>query len=153
MSSIEIQPLASYPELVEICAAWNLNEFGASEDWGLEELTGALRGIIEKDSGELALIAHCDGLPAGFVLLIECDLESHSHLKPWLASLVVARPFQRRGIGRALVAAIEAAAARRGDKELFLYSSIPDYYRPLGWHFLEELEKEDRRFEIMSKRL
>ncbi len=153
MSSIEIQPLASYPELVEICAAWNLNEFGASEDCGLEELTSALRGIIEKDSGELALIAHYDNTPAGFALLIDCDLESHSHLKPWLASLVVARAFRGKGIGRALVAAVELAAAKRGDERLFLYSSTPDYYRPLGWQFFEDLKKEDRRFEIMSKTL
>lgn len=152
MASIQIQPLSSFPELVELCAHWNIDAFGESTGWTLKEVITGLQKIIGPGSGEAAFIAHCNGEPAGFVLLIDCDLKSHSHLKPWLASLVVAKAFRRKGIGSALVAAVEAAARHRGDEQLFLFTMTPEYYRPLGWNFFEPLEKHGISFEIMSKK-
>lgn len=152
MASIQIQPLSSFPELVGLCARWNLEAFGETTGWTLKEVIAGLQKIIAPGSMAMAFIAHHDGEPAGFVLLIDCDLESHSHLKPWLASLIVAKEFRRKGIGSALVAAVETAARHRGDEQLFLFTTTPDYYRPLGWQFFEPLEKRGTSFEIMSKR-
>ncbi len=153
MPALQIQPMASSPELLPLCARWNLEAFGESTGWELDDVIAGFEKIIAQSSGEMGLIAHYYGTPAGFVLLIDCDLKSHSHLKPWLASLVVSEKFRHRGIGSALVAAVEEAAAQRGDRQLFLYTPTPEFYRPLGWRFFEVLEKGGRDFEIMSKQL
>ncbi|WP_282605832.1 GNAT family N-acetyltransferase [Pelagibius sp. Alg239-R121] len=153
MERIEIQPLERHPHLIELCARWNFDEWGGSTGWSFEEIVSGLKKIVEPGSGELAFIAHYGGKPAGFALLIDCDLNSHAHLKPWLASLLVDQAFRDKGIGRALVARVEQAAQQRGDSELFLFTTTPEYYRPLGWQFFEDLEKGGAAFEIMSKKL
>lgn len=153
MERLEIHPLETYPELIETCARWNFEEWGRASGWSLAETLAGLRRITEPDSGEEARIALFSDEPAGFVLLVDCDLSSHAHLKPWLASLYVAPAFRNRGIGRRLVASVEEIARDRGDNEVFLYTPTPAYYRPLGWRCFETLEPDGRSFEIMSKQL
>lgn len=153
MEQITVEPLHSHPHLIEICALWNLEEFGSSTRRSLADTISILKEIAVPGSCEEALVAHCGDKPAGFALLIDCDLKSHAHLKPWLASLYVDPPFRRKGAGRMLVASIEQIAKDRGDSEIFLYTPTPAYYRPLGWRFFEAIEKDGQSFEIMSKRL
>ncbi len=151
MERIEIHPLEAYPEHLETCARWNFEEWGRANARSLDGISEGLRKIVEPESGEEARVALIDGQVAGFVLLIDCDLSSHAHLKPWLASLYVAPAHRNKAVGHALVASIEEVARERGDSEIFLYTPIPAYYRPLGWRFFEALEKDGQSFEIMSK--
>lgn len=153
MERPEIHPLENYPQYLETCARWNFEEWGRSNGWSLEGISEGLRKIMVPDSGEEARIALFGNDLAGFVLLIDCDLSSHAHLKPWLASLFVAPAFRNHGVGRALVASVEKTARDRGDREVFLYTPTPAYYRPMGWRCFEELELDGRSFEIMSKQL
>ncbi len=153
MPHIEIRPLASCPGHIELRARWNYEEWGSATGWSLEETRAGLKEVIEPGSGEEAYIAFHHEQAVGFALLIDCDLKSHAHLKPWLASLYVDQTARRKGIGKALVAQIEETARQRGDSELFLFTATPAYYRPLGWRFFERFEKDGQSFEIMSKAL
>lgn len=60
----------------------------------------------------------------GTVSLRPHDLDSHHHLTPWLASVVVSPDFRRQGIGEKLVAEVEKKAAEMGIKKLYLLPPI-----------------------------
>jgi predicted N-acetyltransferase YhbS len=107
-------------------------------------------GIIER---EKAFIGFGSGLPAGLVLLIDKDLESHAHPKPWLASLYVVPEMRGKGVGKALVRATEHAARDQGLAELCLHTSKVDYYRRLGWQKFETLSGDDAGLVILARKL
>lgn len=81
----------------------------------------------------LTLVAFADTLPIGSASLVECDLPSHQHLTPWLASLFVATPYQKQGIGGKLVQQIESIAANMSYQQLYLFTWTAAYYHKLGW--------------------
>lgn len=83
-----------------------------------------------------ALIADCDGDPAGFILLWPVD--GHGHI----VELSVAMAFQKRGIGRALIAAAEDRARGAGFTAITLttfrdVSWNAPWYRALGYREFE----------------
>jgi N-acetylglutamate synthase-like GNAT family acetyltransferase len=74
----------------------------------------------------------------GLACLVESDIESHQHLTPWLASVLVSPDHRRRGIGSALSErATEEAWALRVPK-LYLFTFNKErFYARLGWSTLE----------------
>jgi predicted N-acetyltransferase YhbS len=92
-------------------------------------------------------------LPAGLVLLIDNDLESHPHLKPWLASLFVAPEMRGKGIGTALIRAVENAARDQRHAALYLYTGKAGYYRSLDWQDHEELSGDYDGLMILIRKL
>jgi len=152
MDNIDVQLLESRRHLTEKCARWNHGEWGRSIGRSLADTVAGFQAILDSDR-ETALVAFVNGTPAGMVLLIDCDLESHAHLKPWLAGLFVHPDFRGKGAARALVAAVELMVGQRGDPSLYLYTAIPDYYRSLGWSTHEVLARADMHFEVMAKEL
>ncbi len=99
---------------------------------------------LNRESLPLALVAFADDtLPVGSVSLVTCDLPSHSHLEPWLASLFVATPYQSRGIGYKLVQQIDLIATRMGYQQLYLFTWTAErYYRKLGWTVIDRTQPE-----------
>lgn len=109
---------------------------------------------LNRDKFPLTLVAFEDTLPIGMVSLVECDLSSRPHLTPWIASLVVAAPYQGRGIGRNLMSEMECHAARLGFNRVFLYTwTAANFYSKMGWKIIDTVKPE--RFPesvIMEKR-
>src|SRR5688572_9099514 len=86
---IKIEPLENHPELVPLCACWNFEEWGQAVGRTLQETIDGFEPFLNPAGQQKAFIGFDNDLPAGLVLLIDNDLESHPHLKPWLASLFV----------------------------------------------------------------
>ncbi len=83
----------------------------------------------------LAYVALYDDVPVG-----TCSLQLNegirSDLAPWLGDLVVARPYQKQGIGKMLSDASKKKAAELGFRKLYLFAFdqiTSDYYTRLGW--------------------
>jgi GNAT superfamily N-acetyltransferase len=150
---IKVEPLENHPELVPLCARWNFEAWGQSAGLTMEDEVTAFLGFLAPSGRQKAFVAFISGLPVGLVLLIDNDLETHRHLKPWLASLFVIPEMRDRGVGKALVAATEAAAHIQGHRELYLYTSKPGYYRGLGWHDFEALTGNRAGLMILKRSL
>lgn len=150
---IEIITLEHRKDLAAICAKWNHAEWGQAAGPTEEEVASALQDIIHSNDGQAARAALWNGELAGFVLLIHSDLDSHPHLKPWVASVLVATEFRGRGIATALMTAIETAAHDLGYSEVYLYTYKPDLYRKMAWGDFEELTGENEGMLILNKKI
>ncbi|ATU93938.1 GNAT family N-acetyltransferase [Phyllobacterium zundukense] len=150
---IRVEPLENHPELVPLCARWNFEEWGQSAGRTMEETVEGFLGFLDPSSGQKAFVGFASGLPVGVALLIDNDLESHAHLKPWLASLYVMPEMRGQGVGKALIGATENSARNLGHTQLYLYTSEPDYYRPLGWQDFETLTGDDAGLVILARSL
>ncbi|MEO5755518.1 MAG: GNAT family N-acetyltransferase [Mesorhizobium sp.] len=80
----------------------------------LEDDVADLRKLLLGDGFEAALVARIGDVPVGTCLLVRHELEPAHELTPWLAGLVVDASHRHKGIGAALVKAIEAHAASAG---------------------------------------
>ncbi|MBV2145039.1 GNAT family N-acetyltransferase [Falsochrobactrum sp. TDYN1] len=150
---LEIVRLADRPDLIPVCARWNHDEWGHSAGISEQQIDRAFHNIARSDDGQTARVALWDHVPVGLSLLIHNDLETHAHLKPWLASLFVVPAFRGKGIGKGLVAAIEDAAAELGYGQVYLYTRTPVFYQQLGWSTFEELAGDHADMSILRKPL
>lgn len=150
---IRVEPLENHPELVPLCARWNFEEWSQSAGRTMEETVEGFLGFLDPSGRESAFVAFASGLPVGVALLIDNDLESHAHLRPWLASLYVMPEMRGNGVGKALVQAVENAAREQGHTDLYLYTSEADYYQRLDWQEIETLTGDDAGLVVMARRL
>ncbi|MBV8926428.1 MAG: GNAT family N-acetyltransferase [Bradyrhizobium sp.] len=71
-------------------------------------------------------------------------MTTHPTLSPWLAQLFVIAEERGRGVGAALVRACLARFAELGFSRVHLYTAsattLPAYYKSLGWKTIEETE-------------
>lgn len=135
MTDIQTRILRPSDPEISVCARWRTGEFSDVLGTSIEEEEKALRELAADQSRQVALLATCDGVPAGTCLLVTSEIDPQHDVSPWLVGLYVAPEFRGRGVGRTLVAAIEEHAQLRSIPRLYLYtddSEVP-YYRNLGW--------------------
>ena len=131
--NVRIVHLFEQPEHLRLVAGWIWGEFWRDKPGvTVDTLAARLGEARDPDRVPLSLLAVEDGAPVGTVNLVHSDSETRPDLHPWLAALVVAPAARGRGIGSALVRALNAHAARLGFAELFLGTDIPAFYARLG---------------------
>ncbi|WP_246679836.1 GNAT family N-acetyltransferase [Mesorhizobium sp. B2-3-5] len=119
-----------------------------------EDDAAGLRKLLAGDGFEAALVARIGSVPVGSCLLVRHELEPAHDLTPWLAGLVVDTSHRGKGIGTALVDAIEAHAASVGVETLYLYTwEARDFYTALGWIWVETFEQDGETMLLMSRGL
>lgn len=141
---ILIEPLADHPEAIPVLKDWFEQEWApyygpeGPGDAGRE-----LRESCKRDELPLTLVAFSDGELCGTATLKRESVTTHTHLTPWLAALLVAAGFRRRGIGEQLIAAVEDTARRLGFSCIYAGTGEgPDTPLRLlhkhGWRFIEK---------------
>lgn len=94
----------------------------------------ARRGSIP--TGFVAVVS---GRVVGLACLVDCDLDSHRHFSPWLASVLVEPDHRGYGIGSALSERATEEAHVFGCARVYLFTfDKQDFYQGLGWSKLEE---------------
>ncbi|MDR0362370.1 MAG: GNAT family N-acetyltransferase [Planctomycetota bacterium] len=134
MDALEIDYLADRPEFLRDLAAWLHGEWrhlypGAT----METRTRNLRIQMRRDAIPFTIVAHENGKPVGTAALIDCDLETRPHLKPWLASVFVPPEHRRRGIAARLVTRVTDIVRTLEYDECFLWTDKEAaYYANMG---------------------
>ena len=91
---ITVHAMAGRPEWIATSAVWWRQQWGADMGFSPEGAVEAITALTVPGSGQAALIGVVDGQPAGSVFLVDSDLDTHTHLKPWLAGLFVLPKFR-----------------------------------------------------------
>lgn len=139
---IEIKNFVDSPDSVPFVAEKVFNQWFASKPGHtLEGMIARMRGG-KADRVPIGLIAFVDGEPAGTVSLVEEDLQEYAHCRPWLAGLLVFPEFRGKGVAGALIEALMEATRAAGEREAFLYTSIPALYEKFGWTIYGSIESE-----------
>jgi predicted N-acetyltransferase YhbS len=100
------------------------------------------------------LVAVVENAVVGMASLVACDIESHCHLTPWLATVLVEPGYRRRGIGSALTIRAVDEAITLGVRDVFLFTfDRQSFYARLGWETLEPATYAGRRGTVMSRHL
>jgi GNAT superfamily N-acetyltransferase len=124
------------PELA-ICARWRANAFSVLQASFEQELR-SMDLLASDQTRGVALVAKADSEPVGTCLLVESEIEPNHDLSPWLAGLFVMPEHRRKGVGAALVRAIEDQARQRGFSRLYLYTTdAVGFYERLGWEVID----------------
>jgi predicted N-acetyltransferase YhbS len=130
---IEVKNFVACPEVLPLVARQVFNEwFVSTPGFSEEVMLERMRGGKEKEL-PIGLVAFIDGEPAGTVSLLDRDLKEPATVGPWLAGLLVFPEFREKGVGSALVRAVEQNAAAVGEREVYLVTGIPQYYEKMGW--------------------
>ena len=132
--SMEITHLFQHAEHTHAVAQMIYNEFWIDVVDGLtlDFLDTHLQNTHDPSRIPLSLIARVNGQLVGTVNLIENDDRNRTHLRPWLAAMVVAKEFRGQGIGTQLVRALLAEAQRLGFSTMYFGTDGPDFYERIG---------------------
>jgi len=152
---MDIAHLADHKEIVPTLARWFYQEWAylhpnrTRED--VERLIGERTNTTKIP---VALIAFEGGELLGTVCLKVHDMDTRLDLTPWLAGLYVAVPWRRKGVGTALVSAIEKKAHELQVEKLYLFTPESEgFYSRLGWHIYERTEYHGYPVTIMEKKI
>jgi GNAT superfamily N-acetyltransferase len=153
-----IVPLADRPASVRTVGRWHWQLWGSEDPGGSLELwTARVAAWANNDAIPMIFIAIAGEEPVGSVSLVAHDLPERRdlwHLWPWLSGLYVLPEYRGRGVGRALVARVEAQARSMGVVRLYLYTAqASGLYDQLGWDVIGEDVQADAAVTIMAKRV
>ncbi|MGX5847104.1 GNAT family N-acetyltransferase [Mesorhizobium sp. PL10] len=139
---------------VEAVARLRLAAFFAGSGRTFAEDAAGLRELMASDGFEAAFVARDQGQPIGSCLLVRNEIDPAHDLTPWLAGLIVDQDHRRRGIGTALVGAVEAHAISAGVAKLYLYTwQARRFYEALGWVEVQTFAQDGEPMALMSRAL
>lgn len=135
---LEIDYLAHHRETIAELAAWHHAEWShLSPGRSLEARTRGLEDHAAVGSIPTAFVALLDDQLVGSASLVECDLETHPELSPWLAGVYVRSDARGSGIGTSLVMRVMYEARTLGVPCMYLFTHDgAPFYERLGWHEL-----------------
>ncbi|MEA2580093.1 MAG: hypothetical protein QOE83_985 [Actinomycetota bacterium] len=145
-----IEPLGSYPDLIDVTVAWQMAEWDPDGDvsrWTRDRTEEAQMAGLP-----CAWVAFSDETAVGSVSFVENDMDTRLDLSPWLAALFVIPSHRGRGIGTALIRRCEQEAWSVGANCLYLHTTTAqDLYERLGWVTLGEEAYEDGSVMLMVR--
>ncbi len=141
VEALRIEYLADCPEVLSQLEKWFLQEWAPyyGPD-GPGDAADDLRSSCNRRALPITLVAlKGDELCATGALKAE-SVETHKHLGPWVAALLVTPKYRRQGIRGQLVDVLEDLARELGFKQLYYGADVADRYLDRnGWEPLERV--------------
>lgn len=148
-----IESISDHLDLIETIGRWHWNEWGHADPGGsVKSWINGLAQRTERDAIPTTYVAlSSDRDLLGSVTLVDCDMDTHSELWPWLAGLYVRPDKRNQGVGSALVRHVITKVGKLGVQTLYLYTSTSEtLYRSLGWRVIDRDRYECDNVAIMS---
>ena len=131
----EIVNLRDRPEYLEKLAHWHQQEWShLNPGESLAQRILRMQNYLSDHLIPSMFIALDGEKLLGSAAIVQHDMDSHTELSPWLASVFVDPECRRQGIGTALVKHALQQADKDDVEQLFLFT--PDqahFYHQLGW--------------------
>ena len=155
IEAVQIQPLALHPEaLPELCrlfeAEWP-SWYGPGGQGSATNDLSAFSGPAGLPFGVVALLG---GEVCGVAALKSESIPSHRHLSPWAAAGLVKASLRSRGIGSALLAALEEEAQNRGFRAIHCATATSEsLLQRRGYRLLERVSHEGQDLGVYQRGL
>jgi predicted N-acetyltransferase YhbS len=146
--------LREQPQHLPVVAGWIHDEWWSDTDTPVQAIETWLNTHLNEAGFPSTLLACAGGEIAGSVSLHETEAEDRPTYRPYLGCLYVKPDNRGRGIGVALVRAIEAHARNLGYGTIYLNAGDPvaAFYQALDWRIVER-DYGRKRLNIMQRAL
>ena len=138
--NFQIEYLAYHVDAIPALAHWHHAEWTAiTPHLSVSDRVARLHARARRSGIPTGFVAVVHGSVVGLSCLVECDLDSHVHLSPWLATVLVAPDHRGHGIGSVLSERATEEAQVLGFARAYLFTfDKQSFYRRLGWSALED---------------
>jgi len=149
----QIIPLGENLAFLSQLAVWQHAEWGFLRPGErLEDRRRRLEESVHTPDLPKVWIAVRGNLLLGSAALYSTDFPDEPGWTPWLAAVLVARPFRGQGLGQALVAHVEQQASELGYDQCYLFTeNARDFYLRLGWEEIGVRKMNDIEVVLMKK--
>jgi GNAT superfamily N-acetyltransferase len=148
---VRIEYLDAHVDAIPTLAAWHHAEWSSiTPELSVADRIAGFEERARRGSVPTGFVALRGGEVAGMACLVECDIETHCHLTPWLATVLVGPAYRGHGIGSMLSRNAMREAWALGSPALYLFTfDRQPFYDRLGWTFLEWAKLAGRPGAIM----
>lgn len=84
----------------------------------------------------------------GFISIFPTDGEEEKHLTPWYATMYVKSEYRGNKYSRILNDAILKEAKNRGFKEIYLKTTLNNYYEKFGAVYIKDLNNNEKLYKF-----
>lgn len=151
MPQIQIDDLGHHPDAIPVIAQWHQDEWQhISPHLTTASRIALYRSYSNTPAIPCCFLAHDKGRPVGSASLVECDMDTHSHLTPWLASVYVETEHRQQGIASRLITQCLNTAREYNIKAVYLFTpDATEFYLNRGWTLLEQTTCQNEKVDIM----
>lgn len=138
--ALQIAYLDQHLDAIPTLARWHHMEWAAvTPHLSVADRIAGFRARARRGTVPTSFVAILDANVVGLACLVENDVQSHQHLTPWLASVLVAPQHRGRGIGSSLSERTTEEARVLGFPKVYLFTfDRQSFYARLGWSALED---------------
>lgn len=125
---------------------WADNKENNKENRIKEKVAKINRQLKTNDFCKLILIDN--NKLVGFISIFPHDCDECIDLTPWYSTMYVKKEYRGKGYSKILNKAILTEAKNRGYKEIYLKTTLIDYYEKFGAKFIKRLDNGEKLYKF-----
>lgn len=131
-------------DLLNEVATLEYEEWAENKEYNKEErirqkIEKINKKLLEKDFCKLVLVDKDELI--GFISIFSYDCDECMELTPWYATMYVKNEYRGKGYSRILNDAILKEAKKRNYKQIYLKTTLDNYYEKFGATFIKKVRE------------